>query len=234
MSTVDEVPMNQSRRTPVRPGWPELGVAVLAAAILYGVGATIAYLLPAGSPVSPGQANFLVSGLAPLGAFAVAMLIRIRDVRPFGMRRVHPGWLLAAIAIGLACFALSWPVSAIFDPFFPGSESVQEGYRDAARAGVLSLVVTIVLGGVLTPFGEEVLFRGVFASFLLRWGTWIGVIVSAAVFAVAHGVNSVMPVAFVVGLGTGLVLRFSGSIWPAVVIHVVYNSVGLLYHGIGY
>ncbi|GAA3408235.1 CPBP family intramembrane glutamic endopeptidase [Streptosporangium vulgare] len=234
MNTVNEAPMNQSRRTPARPGWPELGVAVLAAAILYGVGATIAYLLPAGSPVSPGQANFLVSGLAPLGAFAVAVLIRIRDVRPFGMRRVHPGWLLAAIAIGLACFALSWPVSAIFDPFFPGSESLQEGYRDAARAGALSLVVTIVLGGLLTPFGEEVLFRGVFASFLFRWGTWIGVIVSAAVFAVAHGVNSIMPIAFVVGLGAGLLFRLSGSIWPAVVIHVVHNSASLLYHSIGY
>ncbi|MEV6984214.1 type II CAAX endopeptidase family protein [Sphaerisporangium sp. NPDC051017] len=232
MSTVDEALIDQSPRTPVRPGWPELGVAVLTFVILTLIGGVIGLKLPADSPISLGHLNFLISGLAPLGAFAVAVLIRIRDVRPFGMRRVHPGWLLAAIAIALACFALSWPISAIVDPFFPGSEAVQEPYREAARSGVLSLVATVALGGVLTPIGEEALFRGVLANFLFRWGPWIGVIVSAAIFGVAHGINSIMPIAFFVGLAAGLVLRLSGSIWPAMVVHMVYNSAGMLYHGI--
>nr|WP_082372913.1 CPBP family intramembrane glutamic endopeptidase [Nocardia sp. NRRL S-836] len=85
---------------------------------------------------------------------------------------------------------------------------------------------------MLTPLGEEALFRGVFANFLLRWGSWVGVPVSAAIFAVAHGINDVMPIAFVVGLGNGLLLRFSGSLWPAVIVHVVHNSLGILYHGV--
>ncbi|MEV7550366.1 type II CAAX endopeptidase family protein [Amycolatopsis sp. NPDC089917] len=229
MSTFNDASHDRNRR---RPGWPELGAAILAAVILYVIGSVIAARLPAGSPVSSGQANFLVSGLAPLGAFAVAVLVRIRDVRSFGMRRVHPGWFLVALVVGLVCFGLSWPVSAVFDPFFPGSEGLQQSYRDAAGAGALSLLVTVMLGGVLTPLGEEALFRGVFANFLFRWGAWIGVPVSAAVFALAHGVNAVMPLAFVVGLSTGLLLRRSGSLWPAVVVHVVYNSAGILYHGI--
>ncbi|WP_103354629.1 CPBP family intramembrane glutamic endopeptidase [Amycolatopsis sp. CA-128772] len=229
MNTTHEVAQERDGR---RPGWPELGVAVLTAAVLYLAGSVIALRLPADSPVSPGQANFLVSGLAPLGAFAAAVLVRIRDVGSFGMRRVHPGWLLMGVAAGLAFFGLSWPISALFDPFFPGSESVQQSYRDAAGAGVLSLVVTIVLGGVLTPLGEEALFRGVIANFLFRWGSWVGVLVSATVFALAHGLNAVMPLAFAVGLGAGLLLRFSGSLWPGVVVHTVYNSAGILYHGI--
>ncbi|MGA6161779.1 lysostaphin resistance A-like protein [Amycolatopsis magusensis] len=228
MSMINDVSPGQPRR---RPGWPELGAAILAAVILYVIGSAIALWLPADSPVSPGQANFLVSGLAPLGAFAVAVLVRIRDVRSFGMRRVHPGWLIAAVVTGLVCFGLSWPVSAVFDPFFPGSEGVQQSYRDAAGAGALSLVITMIFGGLLTPLGEEALFRGVLANFLFRWGTWISVLVSAAVFALAHGINAVMPLAFVVGLSTGLLLRFSGSIWPTVVVHVVYNSAAILYHG---
>ncbi|MDT8912329.1 type II CAAX endopeptidase family protein [Amycolatopsis sp. PS_44_ISF1] len=229
MNTSNDVSREPDHR---RPGWPELGAAILTALILYATGAVIAARLPAGFPLSPGQANFLVSGIAPLGAFAVAVLVRIRDVRAFGMRRVHPGWLLVALAAGLVCFGLSWPVSAVFDPLFPHSEGVQQSYRDAADAGVLSLVVTVVLGGLLTPLGEEALFRGVLAGFLFRWGPWIGVPLSAAVFALAHGLNAVMPLAFVVGLSTGLLLRFSGSLWPAVVVHVVYNSAGILYHGV--
>ncbi|MCO8308200.1 CPBP family intramembrane glutamic endopeptidase, partial [Streptomyces sp. RKCA744] len=91
--------------------------------------------------------------------------------------------------------------------------------------------VTVVLGGILTPIGEEFLFRGVLANFLLRWAPWAAVTVSAAVFAVAHGINSVMPLAFVIGIATGLLLWSSGSIWPAVAVHMVYNSAGLIYHG---
>lgn len=205
-------------------------MAVLAATVLYMVGAVAVLRLPHGYPISPGQANFLVSGLAPLGAFALAALIRFRDVRPFGMRRTHAGWLVIATGCGLACFASSWPVSALFDPFFPGSESVQQGYRDAASAGLFSLTVTVAFGGLLTPLGEEALFRGVIAQFLLRWGTWVGVVVSAALFALAHGINAVMPLAFVIGISTGLLLRLSNSIWPGVLVHVVYNSLGILYH----
>ncbi|QCH24397.1 hypothetical protein [Mycobacteroides salmoniphilum] len=160
MSSVVRRTLGQDHRL---PGWPEVSVAVLAAVVLYMVGAVAALRLPPGCPISPGQANFLVSGLAPLGAFALAALVRFRDVRPFGVRRVHVGWLVVAMGVGLACFVLSWPVSALFDPFFPGSESVQQGYRDAASAGLSSLVVTVALGGLLTPLGEEALFRGVLA-----------------------------------------------------------------------
>ncbi|MCP2094856.1 MULTISPECIES: CPBP family intramembrane glutamic endopeptidase [Actinosynnema] len=228
MSAAEELPLDPRRR----PGWPEVGVALLVAAVLYVGGAVVAALLPAGFPVSPGQVNFLISGLAPLGAFAAAVLVRLRDVRPFGVRSARPRWLLAGVGAGAVCFALSWPVAAAFDRFFPGSEVVQEGYRDAAAAGAGSLVVTVVLGGLLTPLGEEALFRGVLANSLLRWGPWVAVPVSAAVFAVAHGINDVLPIAFVVGLATGLLLRLSGSVWPGVLVHVVYNSAGVLYHGI--
>ncbi|MGW3957993.1 CPBP family intramembrane glutamic endopeptidase [Streptomyces sp. NPDC004752] len=214
-----------------RPGWVELVVAVLAALVLYLIGGVIGVRLPDDAPVSPGHVNFLISGLAPLGAFTLAAIVRIRDVRPFGLRGVSPGWLIVGMVVGIVCFGLSWPVSAVFDPFFPGSEDVQESYREAASSGIQSLAVTVVLGGILTPVGEECLFRGVLANFLYRWGPWVAVTVSAANFAVAHGINSVMPLAFVIGIATGLLLRSSGSIWPAVAVHVAYNSAGMIYHG---
>ncbi|MET4432935.1 CPBP family intramembrane glutamic endopeptidase [Mycolicibacterium sp. 624] len=217
-----------------RPGWLELGVAAVTAGFLYLVGGVTAYFLPEDLPIALGHVNFLISGLAPLGGFAAAVLVRIRDVRPFGLRHTSLVWLLTGVAIGLACFGLSWPVSAIFDPLFPGSEGVQQPYRDAARSGVVPLIVTVGLGGILTPLGEEALFRGVLATFLFRWGNCISVVFSAAVFAAAHGINSVMPLALMIGLATGVLLWRSGSIWPAVLVHVAYNSAGMLYHGLGY
>jgi uncharacterized protein len=216
---------------PMRPGWADLGIALGAAVVFYLLGSTLAAIVPA-DVLSPGLAAFLVSGGAPMLAFFLTVLVRLRDLRPFGFRRVRPGWVLLGVAAGVVAFLLSWPVSAVFDPFFPGSEAVQEGYRDASQAGILSLAATIALGGILTPIGEEMLFRGVITSFLLRWSSWIAVPIGAAIFAVAHGFNSVMPLAFVIGIATGLLLLRTGSIWPAIAVHVVYNSAGLLYHGL--
>nr|WP_281361014.1 CPBP family intramembrane glutamic endopeptidase [Schumannella luteola] len=100
-------------------------------------------------------------------------------------------------------------------------------------AGPAGLIATIVLGGMLTPLGEELFFRGVITRFLLRWNTAIAVILGAAIFAAAHGVNDVTPMAFIIGLGNGLLLRYSRSIWPGVAVHVTYNTIGMVIHSLG-
>lgn len=61
-----------------RIGWPELGIAVLAGVVLYAVGILIIWSVPAGHPVLAGLVEYAVSGLAPIGAFAAAVLLRIR------------------------------------------------------------------------------------------------------------------------------------------------------------
>jgi len=108
-------------------------------------------------------------------------------------------------------------------------QNVQTSYQAAAAGGWVSLALALVAGAVVTPLGEEALFRGVLANALLmRYRAWVAVIVSAAVFAVAHGINPVLPIAFVVGLFTALLFRWSGSIWPGVALHGVNNATALL------
>lgn len=46
---------------------------------------------------------------------------------------------------------------------------------------------------------------------------------SAVIFALIHGINIVFPAALVVGLINAELLRHSGSVWPAVIVHVVFN-----------
>ncbi|TDD35917.1 CPBP family intramembrane metalloprotease [Nonomuraea terrae] len=79
------------------------------------------------------------------------------------------------------------------------------------------------------PTRREGFFRGVLANTLFaRYQAWIAVVVSAAVFAVAHGINPILPVAFVVGVLAVLLFRWSGSIWSGVVLHGVNNATALL------
>jgi membrane protease YdiL (CAAX protease family) len=46
---------------------------------------------------------------------------------------------------------------------------------------------------------------------------------STLIFALAHGINIVFPAAVVAGLATAEIYRCSGSVWTAVVVHVVFN-----------
>ncbi|NJL42071.1 MAG: CPBP family intramembrane metalloprotease, partial [Leptolyngbyaceae cyanobacterium SM1_4_3] len=85
------------------------------------------------------------------------------------------------------------------------------------------LVLSLVFLTVFSPFGEELLYRGIVTNGLLRYGSFVSVVGSTAIFALMHGINIVFPAAIVAGLATAEVFRRSGSIWPGFVVHVVFN-----------
>lgn len=49
-------------------------------------------------------------------------------------------------------------------------------------------------------------------------------------FAAIHGPSVIFVDAFVMGLFFGAVFRLSGSIWPAVTLHAIYNGLNLIYY----
>nr|WP_254628285.1 CPBP family intramembrane glutamic endopeptidase [Plantibacter sp. MCCC 1A11337] len=89
------------------------------------------------------------------------------------------------------------------------------------------------MGGVIEPFGEELLFRGVLASFLKRWGPWVMIIGSTLVFALAHGINVVFFSAVFMSVVSTYLYWRTGSIWTSVIVHITYNSAALIAKGLG-
>lgn len=211
-----------------RIGWPELGIAALAAAVLYGLGIALILSVPDGPVWLPGLVQYAVSGLAPLGAFAVVLWLRVHDVRELGVRRVSPRWLLIAVGLGLGVIVTNIAVTVLVVVLTGPPSNLQADYQASAAAGGLAFVAVLALGAVLTPIGEELLFRGVLTNGLARYGPWIAVLGSSAIFAVAHGITYILPVAFVVGVVAALLLRRTGSIWPGVIVHAVNNAYSLI------
>ncbi|WP_329081461.1 CPBP family intramembrane glutamic endopeptidase [Streptosporangium sp. NBC_01469] len=156
-------------------------------------------------------------------AFAAAVLIRIRALAAFAVRRAKPRHFMVAAVLGLVAYVLGTIVAVVYMLVSGDTQNVQTSYQAAAAAGWWSLVLALVAGAIITPLGEEGFFRGVLANPLFaRYQAWI------AVFAVAHGINPILPVAFVVGVLAALLFRWSGSIWPGVVLHGVNNATALL------
>ena len=151
-------------------------------------------------------------------------LLRIRSLGAFGVRRTSTRWLLIGVGAGVAAFVLKSLVVLAWIPITGISNNVQGMYAAGGSGGALSLVLTTAFLGLLTPLGEELLFRGVITNALLRYGPFVGVVGSALIFALFHGSgNTAFPVALVTGLVAAEVFRRSGSIWPAVIVHAVVD-----------
>jgi uncharacterized protein len=214
---------------PRRPGWPEITAAAAAFGVMYFiVTKQVLHHIPDDQLVTRGIAEYALSALVGLGTFTGAFALRIRHLAPFGVRRVSWKWLLAGAGFGVVAFILSTVIGAYL--FLSGDthSAVEPTYQAAATGGALTLVASLLLGAVATGIGEELAFRGVLTNALGRYGPWVAVLGSAAVFAVAHGINPITPVAFVVGVITALLFRKTGSIWPGVFVHLVNNALGTL------
>lgn len=83
--------------------------------------------------------------------------------------------------------------------------------------------------GVLGPIAEELLFRGAVLGSLLEWRPirsmpWIAILLSAALFSLAHMNPAQMPGTIAIGLLYGWLVYRTGSLLPGIVGHVFNNS----------
>ncbi len=219
--------LNQSEKTirkSKEPGWPEIGILGLAYLVLvFGI-ARIINLTTEDASVISGISFAALSGIAGLGAFLAAYVLRIRSGTAFGIRGTSVRWLLAGIAFGFGVLLVTRIVALfMFYIGFSGTNT-QAAYESAASGGTLAFIAQFLMLAVLTPLGEEFAFRAVLANSLKKYGPWICILGSALVFAMAHGLNEVWPASFVTGLATGYLFYRTDSVWPGVIVHATYNS----------
>lgn len=88
--------------------------------------------------------------------------------------------------------------------------------------------------GLLAPLSEELVFRGAVLRSLLKWKSnpWIGIVISAFLFALIHMNPVQMPHAFLIGLLLGWMYYRTDSIVPGVVYHWVNNTVAYVMYNL--
>ena len=87
----------------------------------------------------------------------------------------------------------------------------------------------LLTGGVIVaPVVEEVFFRGfVFAGLRQQYDWKKAALVSSALFAVIHVTPTAMIPVFILGCIFAYLYQHSGSIWPAILMHVSTNALAL-------
>lgn len=136
-------------------------------------------------------------------------------------------WFLLAIPLAILCLVISVPLQSVNEHLAPGHtngqcQAVKQGYG-AAYALAIPMICMIV------PIAEETVFRGFFFGWLRRrLPLWLSAPLAAVGFAVVHGVLAILLPLFVVGLVLVLTYHYSGSLYPGMVVHGVFNLVGVI------
>lgn len=219
--------MEMQNASIARPGWPEVAIGLIGYFVLLAMVAAVLASIPDEQAPLRGIVGLAAGGLACTGAFIVALMFRIRTLDAFGFRAVEGKWLLIGFVLGLIAVVLSFGIEHVYFSLII-EPNTQGDFQAAAKSGVLALFLTVFAGAVLTPFGEEVLYRGAVANALNRYGPWAGILGSGVIFAAAHGPSVIFFNALMMGVLTGYLFWKTNSIWPGFVTHFVYNGIWLI------
>jgi membrane protease YdiL (CAAX protease family) len=92
-------------------------------------------------------------------------------------------------------------------------------------SGGVGLALAIVLVALVAPIVEELAFRGVVMPVLgSRLGMWPAVIGSALIYAAYHFSLWLFAPTLVLGIALGWLAWTRRSLWPAILLHVLYNA----------
>lgn len=187
----------------------------------------------AGSMLGGAETAVLLSYL--LTAAAILLWFRLRH-KPLGeaagLRRCS-GWtaafcafaaigLFVVVQLALALLPEAWLIAYNAD------------MAPIASTGLLTALSIVVMG----PLAEELVFRGIIQTRLLRaMPPWMAVVLQAALFAIIHGTPIQIVYALLLGLALGFLRSRTGSILPGLAAHAAFNAMndplGLLGGGAG-
>jgi membrane protease YdiL (CAAX protease family) len=157
----------------------------------------------------------IVYGIAGLGERR-----RLLALRP------PTSWRLAigiGIGIGIGMAVLTRTLGPILEPGREQGITPDTWQSDHAAAYVANGIVI----AVVAPVVEELTFRGLGYSLLVRFGRWPAIVLVGLAFALAHGLVEAFP--FLAAFGAGLAYLRSrvDSVYPGMIVHGLFNAIAL-------
>ena len=188
--------------------------------------------------------NFFTGIGALISILLILILAKIffaRGIKGFGLniKTIHKDFLAAFINL-LAI----WPIMLVVITLTMFFAKVVKGpdYQIQQHEGLISITENPVLWAriaitvtavIVTPFLEELLFRGLlqttFRSILrTKYAAWIAIAITSILFAMMHAIPTHWPTLFVLGVCLGYSYEKSGSLYRPIFIHMIFNATSII------
>jgi uncharacterized protein len=165
----------------------------------------------------------ILYGLVLAAVILISQGLPVRDV--LALRR--PSSWGRAVGIALAIFGLMLALGAALDPFLDAGE--EQGLTpdewEPDRAGAFAANAAVVTGAA--PIVEELTYRGLGFSLLLRFGRIAAIALVGIAFGLGHGLFAALPILIAFGIGLAFLRDRTNSVYPAILLHAAFNSLAL-------
>ncbi len=136
-------------------------------------------------------------------------------------------WRTALILMPLILIGV-WIAVAVLDHFLHGGR--EQGLTptgwESNHAG--AYVANFVVIAIVAPIVEELMFRGLGYSLLVRYGVWTAIVAVGVAFALAHGLLQAFPELLVFGSALAWLRSRTDSVYPGMVLHGLFNGISLV------
>ena len=227
IESVAETPVESEKKRALRrpkrfPSWMDFfaTIGVFVISVFVGSLVAVAMMKLQGYEAMPPHVTFVYYLIQMLPTIAFILWRRHKAGRDsglhVGLRRLNMPMILWGVLLVVASGVVIEPILSMFPT---------EAYDNVMQTigfGGWAILSTVVAAPVL----EEVLFRGlIFESFGERFGRGAGLLISALLFGLIHGVPVQMVNAFVVGLILGYIYLRTRSLVSVIIIHAVNNAI---------
>lgn len=147
-----------------------------------------------------------------------------------GLRRPR-SWTLMVFVTAAVFFLISMLVTPfVAEPVSNFFSLEPESWReDTIKAHLLHGWLQVLFVGLMVPVAEEIFFRGVLQTALIkRVGAFFGILAASLLFAVIHIDIALLAPLFVYSLAMGILYWAFRSLWASVLFHVIMNTMSSL------
>jgi membrane protease YdiL (CAAX protease family) len=173
--------------------------------------------------------EFAASGAATFAiVLGIVLLISIDAPKRRLLALTKPRHWGIAAALAFGTLVAVSIVALALEPFLDASGEqglTPDGWEPDRAPQFVGALITV---GFFAPVGEELLFRGLGFSLLSRFGRWYAILITATSFALAHGLLRGFLPLFVFGIGMGVLRDRTNSVYPAMLVHSAFNTIGMI------
>ena len=172
-------------------------------------------------------ASFLLEFMFALTAITVAAARKVKIKEASGMnKKVSGNLVFYCFLLSIVCLLGFGNLTSVFLEFLE-----LLGYSSVLSNLVINTFwqyLFYVLVSCITPaVCEELLFRGVIASGLKKFGFMDALIVSSIIFTLMHGNAEQTVHQFIIGLIVGYLFLKTGNLWLSVLVHFFNNFISI-------
>ncbi len=180
--------------------------------------------------------QFLFLFIVPCFLFAY-----FSDPKPagyLGFRSAKPTFFILGVIVLIAAIPLVDWLGVFNHQLIPETTSLGKWMKQSEeQAGkqiafmlkknsIQDLLMNLLFIAVFAGVGEELFFRGILQRIFIKMfkNPWAGIIVTAIIFSAIHLQFYGFIPRFVLGVLLGMIYWYSGSIWPAIIAHFMYDA----------